>query len=107
MACKEPVNGKMQLMALNDMQEEKTLEYTVENLTTGKTVAKGRVAVGANDVEVATELDEEKYAFFLIKWKCGEVEGVNHHACSLGDVWAYEKYVECMKKAGFYDEFEE
>jgi beta-mannosidase len=106
MACKEPVNGKMELMALNDMQEEKTLEYTVENLTTGETVAKGKVSVPANGIAVAAELDEEKYAFFLIRWKSEEGEGVNHHTCSLGDVWEYSNYVECMKKAGFYDEFE-
>jgi hypothetical protein len=73
---------------------------------TGEVVAHGKVTVGANDKAVATELTEEKYAFFLIKWEGKGVEGVNHHACSLGEYWDYEKYVECMKKAGFYDEFE-
>lgn len=106
MTCKEPVDGKMALMAHNDTQQEQTLEYTVENLTTGQVVAEGKVTVGANDKATVTELCEEKYAFFLIKWKGKGVEGVNHHACSLGEVWEYEKYAECMKKAGFYDEFE-
>ncbi len=106
MTCKEPKDGKLTLMALNDSQREQTLSYTVENLTTGELVAQGEVTVAANDKVAVVELCEEKYAFFLIKWKGDGVEGVNHYACSLGEYWDYEKYAECMKKAGFYDEFE-
>ena len=106
MGFKEPVNGKMALMAYNDSRETQTLSYTVENLMTGKVVAKGEVLVKADAIAEAAVVNEEKYAFYLIKWTGKGVEGVNHHACSLGDVWEYEKYAECLKKAGFYDEFE-
>ncbi len=106
MACKEPADKKLTLTALNDTQEEQTLSYTVENLTTGQLVAQGEVTVGANATQPACELSEEPYAFFLIKWKSAQGEGVNHHTCSLGDVWKYEDYVKCMQKAEFYDEFE-
>ena len=106
MTCREPVDGKLALMAHNDSQKDQVLSYTVENLMTGKVVAEGKVAVAANDKATVAQLCEEKYAFFLIKWKGEGVEGVNHHACSLGEYWDYEKYAECMKKAGFYDEFE-
>ena len=106
MTCKEPVDGKLALMAHNETQETQTLEYTVENLSTGKIVAEGTVTVEASSLATVTQLPEEKYAFFLMKWKYSGGEGANHHACSLGDIWDYEKYAECMKKAGFYDEFE-
>jgi hypothetical protein len=96
----------MVLMAYNDSREAQTLSYTVENLSTGEVVAKGEVLVQADAIAEAAVIPEEKYAFYLIKWTGKGVEGVNHHACSLGDVWAYEKYEECLKKAGFYDEFE-
>lgn len=106
MGFKEPVNGQMELMAYNDSREGQTLSYTVENLSTGEVVAQGEVFVHADAIARAAVIPEEKYAFYLIKWAGKGVEGVNHHACSLGDVWEYEKYEECLKKAGFYDEFE-
>ncbi|MBQ8308611.1 MAG: hypothetical protein IJX96_02130 [Clostridia bacterium] len=102
----EPENGLMELMATNDSRENISAEYTVKNLATGETVVTGKIELEADGKAVAETIPYIDHAFFLIEWKTERGNGVNHHACSLGDTWQYEQYINCMKKAGFYDEFE-
>lgn len=104
--CREPKNSMLTLIATNDTQEEKQVEYTVENVANGETVKTGSFTIGANGICEIGEIPEADGAFYLIKWTDGKVENCNHFTCKIGDKWDFEKYVECMKKAGFYDEFE-
>ncbi len=104
--CAEPKNGVLPLIASNDTQEDKTVEYTVENVVTGDKVADGSFTVGANGLAQVADLPEQKDGFYLIRWTDGKVNGVNHFVCNIGDDWTWERYADCMKKVGFYDEFE-
>jgi hypothetical protein len=33
-------------------------------------------------------------------------QGVNHFACSLDELWIFEDYIENMKKANFFSDFQ-
>ena len=107
MLCDEPVDGKLDLIATNDTQEDVNAEYTVVDLTTGKEVLKGNVALEANGIARIAKLDDKQNSFYLISWKTAKgEEGKNHFVCGALSGWDYDSYISCMKKAGFYDEFE-
>ena len=105
MIVKEPENGKMELVATNETRTNLNVEYTVKNLSDGKIISSGKFNVNSDDKVTVDALPELDHAFYLIEWKTELGTGKNHHACSLGDKWQFNKYVECMKKAGFFDEF--
>lgn len=102
----EPENGKMKLFAVNDLQTNVNGKYVVKNLSTGETVVTGEFNVDKNGVEVLTELPELDHAFYVFEWETNVGNGINHHACSLGDKWDVKAYTDNMKKAGFFGEFE-
>ena len=104
--CAEPKNGVLPLIASNDTQEDKTVTYVVENVVTGKKIVEGSFAVQANGLAQVADLPEQKDGFYLIRWTDGKAEGVNHFVCNIGDNWTWERYSDCMKKVGFYDEYE-
>lgn len=106
MMLDEPREGKMRLYAVNDLQETATGTYAVKNLSTGETVENGVLEVAANSSAVISEIAEQSRAFYFIEWHTDIGSGVNHHACSLGDKWLFEEYLERLKQAGFYDEWE-
>ena len=105
MLINEPVNGKMELIATNETLSDLEVEYTVKNLSDGKIVCDGKFTIKSKDKTIINTLSELDHAFYFIEWKTQLGNGKNHHACSLGDKWQFEKYVECMKKAGFFEEF--
>lgn len=97
----------MKLFAVNDLQRQVCGKYTVKNLSDGKTVLSGEVETADNSVREIAEIPAEDHAFYLIEWQTDAGDGVNHHACSLGEKWVFEEYMENMKRAGFYQEFSE
>ncbi len=102
----EPKDGIMNLVACNDSRSHLTVNYTVKNLSDGSAIDSGSFEIEPDGKLVIKSLPEIDHAFYFIEWNTQLGYGKNHHACSLGDKWDYEKYAECMKKAGFYDEFE-
>ena len=106
MMCDEPKEGSISLIATNDTQTAQRAEYTVVDLVSDKVIASGTLAVEANGIMCAAELPDIKGGFYLIRWNTETESGVNHFVCNIGEGWTYEKYKECMQKAGFYDEFE-
>ena len=101
----EPKEGKLDLVATNDLQEDVSVEYTVVNLMTDETVYSGKVELKANEIAKIAKIPEVERAFYLITWKGLKVEGKNHFACSADKGWDFESYLFCMKKAGFDDGF--
>lgn len=101
----EPTEGKMKLYAVNDLQEKVKGSYLVRNLENGEIAAQGEFEAAENSAVVISELPEKDHAFYYIEWRTTAGNGVNHHVCSLGEKWTLEKYLENMKKAGFYQEF--
>lgn len=101
----EPTEEKMSYNAVNDLQEKVKGSYLVRNLENGEIAAQGEFEAAENSAVVISELPEKVHAFYYIEWRTTAGNGVNHHACSLGEKWTFENYLENMKKAGFYQEF--
>ncbi len=102
----EPVDGKLELVATNDLQQSVSAEFTVVNLMTDETVYSGKVELDANGISRVVKIPEQERAFYLISWKSNLGEGKNHFVCSADKGWNFDDYIACMKKAGFYDAFE-
>lgn len=103
----EPADGKMKLYAVSDLQKSVKGKFTVKNLQTGEVACEGEVSCAENSTAVVAEIPETSHAFYFIEWETDAGKGVNHHACSLGEKWVFEEYIENMRKAGFYSEFAE
>ena len=55
---------------------------------------------------LAARLPELRSAFLLIEWQTEDGEGKNHFVTNIGEGWTYKQYEDCMKKCGFYLEYE-
>ena len=106
MMVNEPVDGKMDLIACNDSRDTLTVEYTVKNLKNDDIILTGKFEILPDDKLTINTLPEIDHAFYFIEWNTNLGKGKNHHTCSIGDKWNFDDYIACMKKAGFYDEFE-
>ena len=104
--CAEPKDGVLPLIATNDSRERKSVKYTVENVVTGEIVGQGEYEIDPDGILTVENLPEQKDGFYLIRWAAGEETGMNHFVCNIGDGWTWDRYAECMKKAGFYSSFE-
>ncbi|MBE5742688.1 MAG: hypothetical protein E7360_05175 [Clostridiales bacterium] len=102
----EPKDGKLSLVVTNDSRQDETGSYEVVDITTDKVVAHGNYTVESDGKLTVDVINENKEAFYLIKWTYSGGTGVNHFTANIGENWTYEKYKTCMQKAGFYDEFE-
>ncbi len=102
----EPNEGKLPLYVVNDLQEDKKVHYKVTDLTEGKLLFEGDITAKADSVTAVLnkETEEGEKHFYLVEWT-GDVCGKNHYFTNIIDI-SYESYVDAMKKAGFYDEFE-
>ena len=97
----EPVCSKLTLKAANDTQETVTVSYKVTDLTAGAVVLEGTCAVAANETGSVAEIVEDPNAFYLMEWT-GDREGKNHYAADIYHGLDFGRYVENIKKAGFY-----
>ena len=102
----EPKDGKLSLVVTNDSRQDEKGSYEVVDITTDKVVAHGNYTVESDGKLTVDVINENKEAFYLIKWTYSGGTGVNHFTANIGENWTYEKYKTCMQKAGFYDEFE-
>lgn len=106
MLCDEPKNGELPLLLTNDTQKTQTGKYTVVDVTTGEEIARGTFAIEKNEIACVGKLPDKKGSFYLMNWQTDEIVGKNHFVCNIGEGWTYQRYVECMQKIGFYNEFE-
>lgn len=106
MLVKEPADGKMELVACNDYPKKLTVKYTVKNLMDESNLLSGSFEIEPDSKITVDFLPSLDHAFYYIEWETELKKGRNHHTCSIGDKWKFEDYIFCMKKAGFYDEFE-
>ena len=102
----EPECGKIRLFGVNDLPDEKSVAYTVTNVTDGKVVLTGTAVVPTDrSVEIASlpiEKDEQK--FYLIEWQRGGKPARNHYFTNLLRI-NYRDYLSALAACGL-DEFE-
>ena len=106
LAFDEPIGGEAELCAVNEFAENKTLKYTVTDLTRGEKILSGEVtalAESATRVANITVNDGEK-RFLYIEWELDGKKYSNHYLTNIIDI-DYKEYLSYIKKIG-YDSFE-
>ena len=102
----EPRVGLLDLHAVNDLQEDHKLYFSVTDLTTDTVIAKGEAdAIADSSVKVLSLPVMTDYHFLLIRWETEDGrQGSNHYVTKLCNISASD-YLFDLKKAG-YDCFE-
>ena len=103
----EPENGQLPLYVANDYQEDKTVKYKVTDVESGEVIVESVVTAKADSVTHAWNKDmiEGEKRFYLIEWEMDGKKYKNHYFTNIIDI-DYDYYASCMKKVGFWDEFE-
>lgn len=104
----EPIDGRIRLMAANDLPKDANISYTVKRIGTEEDVVclsgNGMLPADATiELDVLSIAPEEK-EFYLIEWEYDGVKGKNHFFTNLIDI-DYKKYMHAIKKCSM-DEFE-
>lgn len=106
----EPENGRIRLVAVNDLPEDVEVAYTVKKISdavkTDCVILSGNGVVSADS---AVEFDslaivEGEKEFYLIEWKLDGKCYKNHYFTNIIDI-DYQKYMDALKICGM-DEFE-
>ncbi len=103
----EPQNGVLPLRVVNDLQEDKRVSFKVTDLTNDDVLIDSTITAKADVVTPVWNKDmiEGEKRFYLIEWELDGVKYKNHYFTNIIDI-DYDYYVKCMKKAGFFEEFE-
>ncbi len=106
----EPVDGRISLVGVNDLKQDKTLNYRVMRVS-GEDDSKETVLMGSAVLEAdsscvinSLEIRPDEQEFYLIEWEYGNTVGRNHYYTNLLNI-SYERYLRALKACGM-DEFE-
>lgn len=102
----EPEDGKIRLFGVNDLPDEKSVAYTVTNVTDGKVVLTGTAVLPTDrSVEIASlPIEEGEQKFYLIEWQRDGKTARNHYFTNLLRI-NYRDYLSALAACGL-DEFE-
>jgi beta-mannosidase len=81
--CREPQNGKLSLVGVNDTLAEVSLCYRVTDVTSGTPIAQGdaTLAANANTELFAFACDQARTTMYLIEWEMDGKCYRNHYLC--------------------------
>ena len=103
--CEEE-DGCLILYAVNDMSENRTLTYTVKNVTTGKIIGEATQTVHAESSEefAVFGVSPNDESFYYIEWTDEKGnKGSNHFHTNIKKI-DFESYIRAQRSVGF-DEF--
>ncbi|MBQ2986076.1 MAG: hypothetical protein IJE23_01190 [Tyzzerella sp.] len=106
----EPENGKIQLMAANDLSEDKVVSYTVKKFSDtdhdDEVVLSGEKVIAADTTEAldSLEITNDEKNFYYIEWTMDGERYKNHYFTNIINI-DYDVYMQALKKYGM-DEFE-
>lgn len=105
----EPEDGKISLVASNDLPKSVEISYTVKRILAEAencVVLSGRTHLDADSVSVINQLPiaEGEKEFYLMEWEMDGKSYKNHYFTNIIDI-DYAKYMAALKKCGM-DEFE-
>ncbi len=106
LAFDEPISGEIELCAVNEFPKDKTLKYTVTDLTRDEVLLSGEVTAEAESTTRVAKIpvnDGEK-RFLYIEWELDGVKNSNHYMTNIIDI-NFDEYFSYIKKIG-YDNFE-
>lgn len=102
MMIDEPKDGKLNVCAVSELQQDIKVQYVLKNITTGEEVMRGEFVAKADEcVPVSCIQADDKKQFLLLEWKdeFGN-EGKNHFVTNAIDL-DFQEYVRCIKVCGF------
>ncbi len=98
-ADKSHINGKIELIALNDPMEEKSVYYKVSDVETGKILLDGTTVLKPNGAIKLAELDAtDDAALLLIEYTVDSKDYTNHFLCGK-PTYDYAQVRDWLKKA--------
>lgn len=99
---REPENGNIALVGVNEFLTAKDIEYKVTDLSKRCIVAKGNSRIIPNSVTELENLvfDEKEVHFYLIEWKIDEKNHKNHYI-SGKPPYSFEKYINWIEECEF------
>ncbi len=102
----EPENGKLRLVAVNDLPENKHITYTVKRFSNDKIVLSGKCEVPADAAVTVdfADLAENEKEFYYIEWTMDGKTYKNHYFTNIIDI-DYQAYIQALEKYGM-NEFE-
>lgn len=111
----EPVDGKIKLFGVNDLQKETSVTYKVSHIrvdqeqgdqVTKEMVLSGKALLGADtSLEISSlPIQSGEKEFYLIEWEADGVQGMNHYVTNLIDI-DFARYLAAMESCGM-DAFE-
>ena len=102
----EPQNEVISLYAVNDLNDDKTFDYKITDLTSGlvKASGKGSAASGTSSKIFKMNIEADEKHFYFIEWNCNGSRGVNHYMTNIERI-NYREYLKYLEKTGL-DQFE-
>ena len=102
----EPKGDTLTLYAVNELNCDKNISYTITEVYSGDEIAKGAASAkaGLSVPVIAVNTEEDKQKFYLIEWTVDGRTYKNHYCTNLLNT-DYKKYLSAIEKCGF-DEFE-
>lgn len=106
LAFDEPEDGEIALVCVNGFSVDKTVKYTVADLTSGVTVLSGEaVAFAQSSTRVAKlPINDTESHFLYIEWEMDGRKYSNHYMTNIKNI-DYREYLSYLEKVG-YDSFE-
>lgn len=91
---------RLNVYAVNDLASDRTFEYEIVLVNTGKVVARGKKLSKANSLTLCKKLKKRgERDFYLIKWRTDSECGTNHFVCDIQGI-KLEEYIRLAKKCG-------
>ena len=106
LAFDEPEDGEIALVCANEFSADKTVKYTVTDLTAGVTVLSGEaVAASESSTRVAKlPINDTESHFLYIEWEMDGRKYSNHYMTNIKNI-DYREYLSYLERVG-YDSFE-
>lgn len=106
LAFDEPEDGEIALVCANEFSADKTVKYTVTDLTAGVTVLSGEaVAASESSTRVAKlPINDTESRFLYIEWEMDGRKYSNHYMTNIKNI-DYHEYLSYLERVG-YDSFE-
>ena len=81
MLLREPQQERQEIVAVNDLLQEVSLSYAIEDITSSTIIASGEKVLTANDTFVLGDIPVEpkRQTLYRITWKARNEAGVNHY----------------------------
>ena len=101
---REPENGKMMLVGVNEHRSSVHITYTVTDMTENKIITKAEVLLEGNAATeiIAIEAKTDTPHFYVMTWEENGVICKNYYVCGAVP-YSFDDYYRCMTESGMWE----